>query len=565
MRLLGGRLVLALALPAASLSVLAPAAAQPTGHPTVPPGVQLSTREPSSPPVQARAVDLDPTDRESMRRGWLDVLKPALRTPIRWTGDLRTCTPGAPSAEAQDATLTAVNYFRDLVGVEPVTFSRRLNRDSQRAALMMARNRDYSHSPSEDWACSTAAGSDALKRSNLFLGRAGAGAVAGYMDDGGSANTAVAHRRWLIDPRQTTMGSGSVDAPGNDWRQIANALYVTDVASWQQVPEDTPRVMPWPVAGFVPRQIEPEGRWSLSIPDDDVDFSNAVVTVNGKSIKKRPVVTGDGPPTLVWDFDPAFHAGDPDRDYAVTVSGMTEDDVVMDPISYTVTLFDAETRPSTEVPPAVQRIGRAFEVSLDGSFDTAWQADDPDGVAQIQLRDRRRTPTTGYAAWATGPWQDTDSSTTTWDAAQGTTTCESARAKDTAGNVSGWVAPPSCRHVPVDDSVLNRSVGWRTTTDDRLWNGRATTTTRKGATLSLPRVVKVDRLGVVASTCGGCGRVRVMVGSHQFGVIDLDRPGARQQVILRPRLLDPRSGTVKLVVLSSGKKVQIDGLVVSQG
>jgi hypothetical protein len=183
----------------------------------------------------------------------------------------------------------------------------------------------------------------------------------------------------------------------------------------------------------------------------------------------------------------------------------------------------------------------------------------------MQLRDRARTPTSTYGAWTTGAWQDTDSTTSMWSAVQGTTTCESARAKDTADNVSAWVVPASCRHVPVDDAILNRSVGWRTTSDDRLWNGSATTTKREGATLSLPRVVKVDRLGVVASTCGGCGRVRVLVGSHNFGVIDLSGPAERTQVILRPALLDPRSGTVKLVVLSSGKKVQIDGLVASQG
>ena len=183
----------------------------------------------------------------------------------------------------------------------------------------------------------------------------------------------------------------------------------------------------------------------------------------------------------------------------------------------------------------------------------------------MQLRDRERTPTTRFGAWTTGAWQDTDTTTSTWEPVQGSTTCESARAKDTADNVSDWVKPPTCRHVPVDDALLNRSVGWRTTSDDGLWNGSATTTKREGATLSLPRVVQVDRLGVVATTCGGCGRVRVLVGSHQFGVIDLSGPAEREKIVLRPALLDPRSGTVKLVVLSSGKKVQIDGLVASQG
>ncbi len=548
MRVLGGRLVLALALSFTALSV----------------ADQAAGRTETLQPGPKQAADLDPANRESMRTGWTEILRPAIRTPVGWTGDLTRCKPGAPSPASQEATLTAVNYVRDVSGLEPVTFSDDLSRRAQKAALILAANHDLSESPPDDWACTTNAGRNALGRSDLFVGRAGAGAVVAYMNDAGDSRTAAAERRWLLDPRQTTMGSGSVDAPGTDWREVSNALFVTDAASWQEVPDDTPQFLPWPVAGFFPLQIEPHGRWSLSIPYADVDFSDAVVTVNGSSagIVVHAVETGYGPPTVVWDFDPDFHAKDPDRDYDVTVSGMTRAGEAMSPYSYTVTLFDANVAPATNQPPTLSRSGPAFDVRL-GDFDTAWDATDDDGVQRIQVRHRTRTPGTRFGPWTTGAWTSGAASSSSWTAQQGQTTCESARAEDTQGNVSAWVAPATCRQVPVDDAALTRSAGWSTTSDERLWNGSASTTRQQGAVLSLPGVVRASRLGVVATTCSGCGTVRVMVGSHVFNTIRLDSSAvSRQKVLMLPELVTARSGTVKLVVRSSGKKVQIDGLVV---
>ena len=56
------------------------------------------------PAAASAAIELDPSSRESMRQGYLEILKPALDTPIGWTGDLATCQAGQPSAAAQEAT-----------------------------------------------------------------------------------------------------------------------------------------------------------------------------------------------------------------------------------------------------------------------------------------------------------------------------------------------------------------------------------------------------------------------------------------------------------------------------
>ena len=261
----------------------------------------------------ARALDPDPGSRESMRLGWTQVLKPALQTPVGWQGSLSSCDEGAPSPAAQQSTARVVNYIRDLVGVEPVVFSSTLSAQAQEAALMMARNEELSHAPPSSWACYTGDGAAAAAKSNLYLGRSGASAITGYMDDPGAVNTPVGHRRWIIDPRQTTMGSGSVDAAGGDWRQQSHALLVIDPPSWQSLPAGTPAYLPWPVAGYVPVQIEPEGRWSLSASDSPTDFSQASVRVNGSAagVTVHPVENGYGPPTLVWNFPTGFRRATP--------------------------------------------------------------------------------------------------------------------------------------------------------------------------------------------------------------------------------------------------------------
>ena len=221
------------------------------------------------------------TAREERRLDYQDVLKPALSTPIGWVGDIDGCDAGAPSAAAQQATLDAVNYFRDLVGVMPVTFDATLSAKAQQAALMMAAQGDLSHTPDETWACYSADGDEAAGKSNLYLGITGAAAIAGYMVDEGVHNTAVGHRRWIIDPRQTKMGSGSVQ--GDHWSTTSNALYVLDSSRLLADPAGTPAYLPWPQAGYFPGQLEPKGRWSLSAADN-ADFSQA--TVDGE--RRRP-------------------------------------------------------------------------------------------------------------------------------------------------------------------------------------------------------------------------------------------------------------------------------------
>ena len=560
-----GRFVLATVLPLVALPLLAiPVSAHAPARSA--PSALSALSAPSTP--SARAVDPDPDDRESMRLGWTEVLKPTLQRLPMSTANLTTCEPGAPSDTTQSDTLVALNYFRDLVGVEPVTFSADLSAKAQKAALIMAAQYDLSHAPPESWACWTAAGKAAAGKSNLYLGRSGAGAITGYMVDPGSGNTAAGHRRWIIDPRQTTMGSGSVFAPDDDFFIQSNALYVLDTASWQAVPASTSAYLPWPVAGYVPQQVEPNGRWSLSASDYDTDFSEATVKVDGSAagITVHDVADGYGPPTLVWNFDAGFDPGDADREYDVVVSGIRRNGNAVPNHAYTVTLFDAEAGPQANTPPTVTRAGPVFKVVLAG-FDATFSATDPDGVDAMQERIRERTSMSGFGAWQSEDWTDGAGVSRLWGGQDpGSTTCSTARARDADGMVSDWLTPATCRHTPLDDTTLSRSAGWTTTTDARLWLGSASTSKARGAKLTFPGAADLTRLGVVATACPTCGKLSLHVGTLRVGTIELDAPTTtRRSVVMLPALGQAVDGTVKLVVRSSGKKVQVDGLVVSDG
>ena len=71
------------------------------------------------------------------------------------------------------------------------------------------------------------------------------------------------------------------------------------------------------------------------------------------------------------------------------------------------------------------------------------------------------------------------------------------------------------------------------------------------------------RIGVLATTCAKCGTVRLYVGSHFVGAINLYSASTHRRPAL---LLSPfplRSGTVRVVTRGTGL-VQMDGVVISR-
>lgn len=226
-----------------------------------------------------------------------------LNVPTGFTGNESRCEAGTSSAQSRAATLRAVNFVRSLAGLAPVTFTADLNNRSQLTALMMSANRVLSHTPSRSWRCYTSAGAANAGRSNLALSYpnlTSAGLVRLYTTDPGASNAAVGHRRWLLNPFATAMGTGSTHA--------ANAITVIGPSSTSR---PNPSWVAWPSAGYFPNALEPGGRWSLSAGNRGVNFRKAKVRVfrNGTAIRtvKHRVVSGYAQPTLAWQI-PASQA-----------------------------------------------------------------------------------------------------------------------------------------------------------------------------------------------------------------------------------------------------------------
>ena len=342
--------------------------------------------EAGSPSTAARIAD----SRAAAYAAYQDQLKPALAVPIGWTGSIAGCNPGAPSPAAQNATQSAVNYYRSVAGLPPVTFDTFLSAKAQAAALMMLAEGELSHDPGPTWACYSAAGRAGAGASNLYLGLTGAKAVAGYMTDPGAGNEIVGHRRWILYPPQSSMGSGSTSG--------SNALYVFGA---QTAPATSPAWVPWPSQGYIPRQVEPGGRWSLGASDPSADFSRARVSVTSGGVALpvtiEPIANGYGSPTLVWQMDPGYGPGRADRSYDVSVT-----DIVVGGASashrYTVTLFDGDF---DAVAPAAAAGTAATAGDTQGTV--SWQAPTPNGGFPITGYTVRASPGGQTCAWSSGP------------------------------------------------------------------------------------------------------------------------------------------------------------------
>lgn len=250
-------------------------------------------------------ITINTKSRDAVIESYQQFLEPLLTVPVGWTGNVENCKQGTTSRENQQSTLKAVNYVRSLAGLPGVTLDAKKSKKSQAAALIMAANGYLTHYPSKDARCYTQAGYDGASHGNLFLGwdsradepgylspATGARAVVGYMEDSGSNNLLVGHRRWIMYQELKTIGSGDTDS--------SNSLYVVGSDSRSS----SKKWVSWPTAGYFPLELEPLGRWSLSYPN--ADFSRAKVRVTTPAgpikTKKTPVEKGMGDNTLSWDM-----------------------------------------------------------------------------------------------------------------------------------------------------------------------------------------------------------------------------------------------------------------------
>ena len=257
-----------------------------------------------------------------------------------WTGNISTCDAGSISQNALDKTLIRINYFRRLVGLnDNITFNSDYFDMHQQAALMMDANNQLSHYPPSNWLCWTADGYYAAGHSSIGGVASSAHSsnlITVFIEDPGSSNTAVGHRRWLLYSRASEFSFGSTNRAGL-LSEFGNAVKFENT--------NFPDYIAYPPNGYIPQELVFE-RWSFSIPygnnNQSADFSNAQVLMNGPDgeISLNVVSRTDngyGDNTIVWEPQNVLTSSNEDIEYFVTISDIENNSV--DNYSYSVKIF----------------------------------------------------------------------------------------------------------------------------------------------------------------------------------------------------------------------------------
>ncbi len=285
---------------------------------------------PAPRPRTPASVGFDPMDRTQVALAYRQVYLAQGSVPMGWGGSVATCNAGSTTAAYRQATIDRVNYYRVHAGLpgDVGLQGGASATGSQQAALMFSANQALSHTPPPSWLCWTQAGATAAGSSNIALGwgsdaAAGVNAVDLYMDDHGTGNTAVGHRRWILYPPQAGMDSGSIPwSP--QW--AANALKVIGGFG---VRPPTPNGVAWPPRGYVPWQLLPDvsNRWSFSWPNANFVGATVSMTRNGVPLGMptfEALASGYGDNTLVWRPQGVSYAQPAgDVTYRVSITGIS--------------------------------------------------------------------------------------------------------------------------------------------------------------------------------------------------------------------------------------------------
>lgn len=417
-------------------------------------------------PMHSRGFTVDTSDRNDVVAFWNAIYLPSEayvtlnHFTTHWNGNYLAGSPftnaeGVNPAELVTHTERRLNFFRAMAGVPA---SARLNTAStvridvadshtppvnttkaaaaQRAAYMIVRtygtnlapvsnpNAALSHNPvAGSCVAWTAAAWNANYRGNLAQGFYGPGAVDSYVSEnvGGISdwNDGVGHRRWVLNPGSTNFATG--DTPGSynpataETRPPTNVLYVVQKPD-EHTPGLTPFV-PWPSAGFFPASLNSR-YWSLSRAG--ANFSAATISMTSQGglavpVIKRPVISGFGDNTIVWEVPESVRATSVSADtrFQVTVSGITGTGVPASH-SYSVTLINPKVLTSDQslvgsaTPPTTGAAKMLFnapsnaEMAQVNAFEpvsTAWTEGGEDATSAWVI-DRRHSPA-GYALRAT--------------------------------------------------------------------------------------------------------------------------------------------------------------------
>jgi hypothetical protein len=135
-------------------------------------------------------------------------------------------------------------------------------------------------------------------------------------------------------------------------------------------------------------------------------------------------------------------------------------------------------------------------------------------------------------------------------------------ATDAAGNTDATPATHTWT-VPLVAGDLRRGSGWTTRRSSAAYGGGYLQATRKGATLTRS-VQGVRTVALVAGKGRNHGAVHVYAGTRRLTTVRLSASGTRSRQLLPvATFTKPYTGSLRIVVASSGRTVRVEGLGVA--
>ncbi|MQB00852.1 MAG: S8 family serine peptidase [Actinobacteria bacterium] len=193
-------------------------------------------------------------------------------------------------------------------------------------------------------------------------------------------------------------------------------------------------------------------------------------------------------------------------------------------------------------------------------FGIKLRASDPDGIASYQLRSRRAPFDSGFGPYGS---RVTEEDSVVVREKPGRTVCYWTRATDHLGMTSKW-SRRRCTALPVNNTQMAHKGAWRKLRRQGHYLSTFSVAKRRFSKLVLSGV-EAKRLALVATKCDGCGRVKVVWGRTLLAKVSLDAGRTRKKRIIDVAAFSRvRRGRVKVIVISRGKPVKIEGLGVSR-
>ena len=268
------------------------------------------------------------------------------------------------------------------------------------------------------------------------------------------------------------------------------------------------------------------------------------------------------PGAAASDFDIVVMNSDGSNEVNLTRSAGTRDeDPDWQPAAAPVDAV-APTVPAVDQPAARFQKGTSIRVSWSSTDSGSPVGGFSGGTYYVRVRsaNSRNATLTPYAWWRVA----TAGKTATFVGVKGSTYCFSAMARDRSGNVSAW-SSERCTAVPLDDATMVASAGMDAVASavTGYYQNSYTASSTNGAKLSIGNV-QAKRLALLATKGPTAGTIEIAWNGTLLRQVSLtSSTTVKQSLIQIAPFASVQTGTVTITVVSSGKRVEIDGLAVS--